>query len=133
MISTACLLSKDSLPVYTTPFIHEGLVTHSKCIEREEAFKLAQAATSTGYHHAQAKDLLLNGRPFEAIGPPITIYEPIFSTFCVMNEGKLPVDISPEDYDSVGDFLVASASIYPDRKTRQAAVSGALQNLLGMP
>jgi hypothetical protein len=50
-----------------------------------------------------------------------------------MNQGKLPVDISPDDYESVGAFLVALAKTYSDKTDRQVAISGPLQKLLDMP
>jgi hypothetical protein len=90
------------------------------------------AATSTGLLKAQADEPFLNGRPFEAVGPPITIYEPIFATFRAMNEDKLPVDISPQDYESVEDFLARSANIYPTEADRRHAINKPLQDLLAM-
>jgi hypothetical protein len=49
-----------------------------------------------------------------------------------MNEGTLPVDISPDDYESAVAFLVASAKIYPKEIERQAAITESLKRLLGM-
>jgi hypothetical protein len=89
------------------------------------------AATSTGLAKAQANDPFLNGRPLEAVGPPITIYEPTFSTFRAMNQGTKSVDISPTDYGFVEDFLVASAKIYTSEKERQIAITKPLEGLLG--
>lgn len=90
----------------------------------------SHAATSTGLLVAQAESPILNGRPFSAVGPPITIYEPTFSTFRAMNEGKMPVEIGLDDYEVVKDFLVRSSRIYSKENLRQSAISTPLSSLL---
>jgi len=49
-----------------------------------------------------------------------------------MNEDKLPVDISPEDYVIVEEFLALSANIYPTEADRRRAINKPLQDLLDM-
>jgi hypothetical protein len=84
-----------------------------------------------GFRRAQANDPLLNGCPFEAIGPPITIYEPIFSTFVAMNEGKLPVQMSDQDFDYAEELLEALGILHTSETDRQIAINEPLEGLLG--
>jgi hypothetical protein len=87
--------------------------------------------TPAGLRQAQAEDPILNGRPFSAVGPPITIYEPIFSTFRAMNEGKICVEVSLKDNALVKALLVALSGIHNTERFRQNAISEPLERLLG--
>lgn len=131
------LLLNDFILVLTTPLTTCSLNANAKCIERDEAFKIAKskptpsvAATLDGLRQAQAQDPILNGRPFAASGPPITIYEPIFSDFRAMSKGETPISVSQEDYKSVKDFLVASSQIYLTEMDRQTAINKPLTKIL---
>jgi hypothetical protein len=47
-----------------------------------------------------------------------------------MNKGKVPVSVSPQDYESVKAFLVASSDIYLTERSRQIAITELLEKLL---
>lgn len=90
-------------------------------------------ATPSALIKQQNKYPILNGRPASTVGPPITIYEPVFSQFRAMNEGEPPVEISPKDYGFVKTLLTASAAIYSTEKERTSGIDAPMEGLLGRP
>ena len=87
------------------------------------------AAKSANLMQQQKKNPIRIGRPHNTCGPPITIYEQVFADFC-RNMSERKEGFSPEDYQAVGNLLVASSAVYRQEKRRQATLTRILGKLL---
>ncbi|KIO17611.1 hypothetical protein M407DRAFT_38925, partial [Tulasnella calospora MUT 4182] len=69
------------------------------------------------------------GRPFGTIGPPISIYHPIFSRFQTLIQGD-GFDPLPEDVVAAFDLMEAAADFYETEAHRLNAITPCLAKLL---
>lgn len=82
---------------------------------------------------AQRDNPILNGRPFDARGPPVTLFEEVFSTFQrAMSGERQELEISSEYHQHVITFLLNSSKMYPTELGREQALKLTLRELLGL-
>ncbi|CAB4373929.1 unnamed protein product [Rhizophagus irregularis] len=65
----------------------------------------------------QKKNPILNGRPLDLIGPPITLYHRAFSEF-LENFEDVNLEISPDIFNWITDFIFAAAEFYDTEDER---------------
>ncbi|KAG8901058.1 hypothetical protein FRB99_005580 [Tulasnella sp. 403] len=70
------------------------------------------------------------GRPFEATGPPIYIYHPVFWQFHKLANDQSSTP-TPEDVNAAFSLMVVASTVYETETLRLNAVLPEIQNLLG--
>lgn len=84
---------------------------------------------STGAHLSQRVqtqttariDAVYNGRPLDLLGPPITIYHPVFTKFMRVMES--PGELTSEELDTAQMFITEAAAYHKDKATRRNRLS----------